>query len=403
MGSTGSTARTKEKAGGVEIRERSIRITFTLDGRLHRETVRTGGEPIPPTPANLRYAKRLAAEIRDKIRFGTFVYADYFPASPSASTGQGSTVGEQLALWLKLQHAKEPSTLKGYGIAVSWWTRSIGTKPLRALRHSDILGALATQPTWSGKTRNNKVSVLRQALDLAIRDDAIRSNPVAGIEAAPHQSPAPDPFSLEEVEAILTDLRSHYDPQVGNYFEAKFFTGMRTSESLGLRWPSLDWRLGQALVAEGIVLGQHKTTTKTHRTRIVQLNSRALAALRAQKAHTFMIDPQGWAFLDPKTGKRWVDDWTPREMYWRPTLTRLGIRYRSPYQTRHTYASMMLMAGMTPAFCAKQLGHSVEMFLRTYSKWIDGGRNDVEMDKLEGLLGGEVSRTIPRNRRTIAK
>jgi integrase len=78
-------------------------------------------------------------------------------------------------------------------------------------------------------------------------------------------------------------------------------------------------------------------------------------------------------------------------MYWRPALTRLGIRYRSPYETRHTYATMMLMAGMTPAFCAKQLGHSVEMFLRTYSKWIDGGRNDVEMGKLEGLISSPDS------------
>ncbi|AIV73967.1 putative phage integrase [Burkholderia pseudomallei] len=40
----------------------------------------------------------------------------------------------------------------------------------------------------------------------------------------------------------------------------------------------------------------------------------------------------------------------------------------------HCYATAMLMAGMTPAFCAKQLGHSVEMFLTTYSKWIDGIR-----------------------------
>ena len=44
----------------------------------------------------------------------------------------------------------------------------------------------------------------------------------------------------------------------------------------------------------------------------------------------------------------------------------LGIRYRPPYNTRHTYATMMLMAGMTPAFCAKQLGHSVDIFLRTH-------------------------------------
>ncbi|WP_235442714.1 hypothetical protein [Caballeronia mineralivorans] len=31
-------------------------------------------------------------------------------------------------------------------------------------------------------------------------------------------------------------------------------------------------------------------------------------------------------------------------------------------------------SGMTPAFCAKQLGRSVEVFLRTYVKWLDGGK-----------------------------
>lgn len=44
-----------------------------------------------------------------------------------------------------------------------------------------------------------------------------------------------------------------------------------------------------------------------------------------------------------------------------------AICYRSPYETRHTYATMMLMAGVTPAYRARQLGHSVEMFLRNYS------------------------------------
>ena len=95
-----------------------------------------------------------------------------------------------------------------------------------------------------------------------------------------------------------------------------------------------------------------------------------------------------WVFPDPKTGRRWTDDGTPRDTYWVPTLKRLGIRYRSPYQTRHTYATIMLMSGVTPAYAAKQMGHSIEQFLRTYSKWIDGGQNAVEMSKVEGLLSG---------------
>lgn len=376
MGRTGS---------GVEAREKSIRISFAYEGKPRKETLKTDGQPMPPTPKNLVYANKLAAEIREKIRHGTFAYADYFPASPHATTGVGVTLGQQLDDWYELTTDKESSTRKGYRIAKDWWKKHLGTKPLKALKHSDILRALSTEPTWSGKTRNNKTSVLRLVLALAQRDELISSNPIDGLESAPHQRPLPDPFSMEEVEAILAGLADKYGAQIANYFGVKFFTGMRTSESLAMRWESVDWRLNHVLVSDAIVLGELKDNTKTNVARLVQLNSRAMECLKAQKAHSFLM-PDGWVFPDPKTRERWVDDWTPREMYWRPTLKRLGIRYRSPYQTRHTYATMLLMAGVAPAYGAKQLGHSVEMFLRTYAKWMDGGQNTVEMGKLETLL-----------------
>ena len=73
-------------------------------------------------------------------------------------------------------------------------------------------------------------------------------------------------------------------------------------------------------------------------------------------------------FQDPRYGTPWADERAFRRSYWTPTLKRLGIRYRRPYNMRHTYATTMLMASMTPAFCARQLGHSVDIFLRTYAK-----------------------------------
>lgn len=76
----------------------------------------------------------------------------------------------------------------------------------------------------------------------------------------------------------------------------------------------------------------------------------------------------------------------------------MGIRYRRPYNMRHTYATAMLMAGMTPAFCAKQLGHSVEVFLNTYSKWMDGAQDDREMARLEAAL--DSSLILPRKTTT---
>lgn len=69
-------------------------------------------------------------------------------------------------------------------------------------------------------------------------------------------------------------------------------------------------------------------------------------------------------------------------------LIELGIRARRQYNCRHTYATMCLMAGMDPAFIATQLGHSVQMLLSTYARWINSSTDWVELGKLENSLIG---------------
>lgn len=371
MGRTGS---------GVEIREKSIRLEFTLDGRRERHTLRINGEPMPPTPANVKYANRLAIEIRDRIRHGTFSLAEYFPA---AGTGASPTsVETQLESWIGGQRIEE-STRKGYSSAIAFWNGTIGDKSLRALKTSHILAALNTRANLSGKTINNYVSVLREALELAVIDKLMPANPVVHVPRASHQKPEIDPFSREEAESII-DGMVKWHPKVAGYTAFKFFTGLRTSESFGLRWPNVDLASGHILVSEGVVDGIETKRTKTNIARRVTLNSRSRAALVSAKEDSFLAGQH--VFLDPRHGARWADDQAFRKGYWEPVLKRLGIRYRPPYNTRHTYATMMLMAGMTPAFCAAQMGHSVEIFLGTYAKWIPGAGDTAEMKKLEAAL-----------------
>jgi integrase len=64
-------------------------------------------------------------------------------------------------------------------------------------------------------------------------------------------------------------------------------------------------------------------------------------------------------------------------------LRKTGIRYRRMYDTRHTYATMCLMSGMNPAFIAAQLGHSVQVLLSTYAKWISSSSDFAELEKLD--------------------
>jgi integrase len=36
---------------------------------------------------------------------------------------------------------------------------------------------------------------------------------------------------------------------------------------------------------------------------------------------------------------------------------------------------MMLEDGMEPAYCAERLGHSLEMFFKTYAKWTNADKS----------------------------
>ena len=272
----------------------------------------------------------------------------------------------------------------------------LGDRPLRLLKHSDVLTALASLPDLTGKIVNNFVSVLRKAMELAVEDRTIATNPVSAVSRAKYQKPPPDPFSREETEAIIVDMTVHYPAPIANYIEFKFFSGLRTSESFGLHWRHVDLAGKHFLVHRAIVRGVEKSNTKTNTARHVALNSRSLAALQRQRKHTQMREAH--VFLDPRYDEPWYEERAFRRSYWEPTLQRLGMRYRQPYNTRHTYATMMLMAGMRPAFCAKQLGHSVDMFLRTYAKWIDGEHNALEMNRLEEALASDLSQIYPKKR-----
>ena len=45
----------------------------------------------------------------------------------------------------------------------------------------------------------------------------------------------------------------------------------------------------------------------------------------------------------------------------------------------------MLMAGVEPAFVAKQLGHTTEMFLKTYADWISGVTDKEQVNLLSRI------------------
>jgi integrase len=348
----------------------------------------------------MRAAQRTLEEIQRKIASGTFEYADYFPDSPNAK-GTGSTFRDAAQRWMDVQTGAK-STVASYQTAINYWNGQIGGKQLRDIVLSDLKTAVAKlDKAVSGKTVNNYLVALRGVFDLAEGDRLIRDNPAKKLSAAKHQKPEPDPLDAEEMNALLRHMAARYPAEALSYFEFAFTTGMRPSEIIALTWGKIDWRKRTAQVEAAIVLGEEKGT-KTDKVRHVDLSDRALEALKRQKVKSFMKGADALIFTNPNTGAPWSGSQVQRRLYWNPSLRALGMRQRDAYQTRHTYATLSLMAGVNPAYIAKQLGHAnLGMLLKHYGRWIDGADKGREADKLNDVFSANCPNSVPQTDGTI--
>jgi integrase len=69
---------------------------------------------------------------------------------------------------------------------------------------------------------------------------------------------------------------------------------------------------------------------------------------------------------------------------WAKTLTKAGLPLFPIYYLRHTFASRLTTAGVSPLTIAQMLGHSSTQIVPRYAQVMDQNRLDA-MKKLEGL------------------
>ena len=229
---------------------------------------------------------------------------------------------------------------------------TFGEMTLGDLRRKHVHDWVATQPDLSAKRLRNIVSVLRIALDAAVERELIETNPLLTFRIRKRVNSKAEniePFSAEERAAILSELEG----QDRNLIEFAFWSGLRTSELVALDWSDFDWIRGVVRVSRVLTLGMDEPEDGTKTAagiREVKLLSPALRVLQAQKIHTLLKNAE--VFQNPRTGERWTGDKCIRQGMWTPALRKAKVRYRKPYSTRHTYASMLLAAGESPMWVA---------------------------------------------------
>jgi len=378
-------------------RGKSIQIDFVYRGVRCRETLK-----LPSTKANLQFAQGLYATIQHEISIGTFDYKKHFPNSKRAALFGSGQTGQQLvkdALLSYLDAKKRTladSTYASYESAV----RHNLIPEFGRLKLCDLTTQAIRQ--WMGglvisnKRINNVLIPLRGMLADAFADGAIDRNPMDRIKNLEVRQEDPEPFNFDEQQRILDTL-----PDQGrNLIQFAFWTGLRTSELIALEWGDIDRVKNTAYVQRACVRGKLKYPKTRSGKREVMLLPDAIEALENQIPFTFKQDKR--IFHNPETDKPWSSDVKIRYPLWKKALKAAGVRYRNPYQTRHTYASMLLSAGENPAWIARQMGHTnMNMVLQKYGRYLPdhdplaGQKIIARMSQIGHKIEGETKK--PRN------
>lgn len=377
---------------GVYPREKSIQIGFTWNGQRHKERL-----ALTPTPANLKAAARIRSDIVDAIRLDRFTRADfsrYFPDSKHIGSSGGSTFSAVADAWLAIVTPElAKTTVKEYTNLLERNFKPVfGDTPIAEISYEDLAVYMAGRDIKAAKTFNNIMTPVRRIWSYALDTGRVPVDITAKIKSRKGTKPAPDPLELDEIEAVLTHIAKKYSAQWHNYFEFAFFSGLRPSELIALKWAKIDFRRSKVRIDAARVRAVDKDT-KTHNSRDIDLQTRALAALIRQKEHSF-LNPAGYVFHNPFTNERLYDAGSPVQLVWRPTLKAIGLRDRDARQTRHSFATMCLHAGMNPAYISRQMGHTnPRMFFEVYSKWMDGEASNREISKLDALFEKPVGQS----------
>lgn len=351
---------------GITIRGNSAQIAFTYQGVRCRESI-----PIPPTKTAQKELALKLQSIKYEIKIGTFDYNRHFPYSKKAKEFRKNrpdlyTIKEALISWLQRNQAKlQLSTLQDYNSAIyHHLIPTFGNLTISDLTASKVKEWLS-ELSCSNKRKGNILIPLRQTFEELYHDEIIDKNPLTRVKNLPNKTREPEPFTQEEIAKILNELKG----QAKNLIQFAFYSGLRTSELIALRWQDVDLKHNRIFVRAAYVRGQLKDTKTKSGKREVTLQPQAREALLNQ--HAFTEKQNETVFHDPYTNQPWTNDQPIRKKIWIPTLKKANIKYRNPYQTRHTFASMMLSRGKHYMWVASQMGHKDwGMIIKVYGRWI---------------------------------
>lgn len=294
--------------------------------------------------------------------------------------------GEIAQEWVQIISKEiKTSTLKDYRYTMNRYVLpEFGNRPIALINYLEIK-KFVSNLTCSHKRKNNVLVPMRSVFKHAFLSEIIDKNPMDRIKNLKIEKPDIHPLSMEEVCKFLESVSSRYR----NFFIVAFFTGMRFGEMSALKWRNVDFKLGVIKVRETRVLGEEGRPKTKKSSRDIKMLLPVIEAMRDQMKGTVGKTEAGYVFLN-QYGKP-VEPMPTNFHVWKPALKKAGLEPRPLYQTRHTFATLMLDAGEHPGWVQKMMGHeTMQMIYEKYYSYIKSYEKDEGSAFMQNVYGPAV-------------
>lgn len=304
------------------------------------------------------------------------------------------TVAQWLDIWqAEYLGAVKPSTVISYKATIKNHLKpGLGAIRLESLAphqvqslYNSLSNPQPGQNATSAKTIKNIHGVLHKALQQAVLNGNLRTNPCDACVLPKVIKKEIQPLDEDQITAFLKAIKGH---RFEDLFTTTIFTGMREGEVCGLLWDCVDLNKGTVLINKQLQYarkshGQYLVIpTKNGKSRSITLAPYVVAALRHAKRiqlenrlrYGECWEDSGYVFTD-ELGHHL----SPQNVYreFKRIMSQIGSPQTRFHDLRHTYAVAAIKSGDDIKTVQENLGHATAAFtLDVYGHVTDKMKQD---------------------------
>lgn len=252
------------------------------------------------------------------------------------------------------------------------------------------------------RTFKRYIRYVNNVLDYGVNLELLASNPMRKIVRPKVKRQVKkqfnDFYNKEELATFLNDCKACKSTKIFTFFRVLSYSGMRKEEILALTWNDIDFHKNTISINKALKMGLknrlYVDTTKTaDSVRVLNMDSQTMNYLRewkkVQLKELFQIGINALnnqaQLVFSNSNNSYIHPSKPRE--WNMSICKkYNLRFIKIHGFRHTHASLLFRAGVTPKEVQKRLGHKkIETTLDIYTHVYEDESTEA-IDKLANFM-----------------